>query len=365
MSVLQHIAMDIFNKSFSYTYDDIILHPGYIDFGVDQVDLTTRITPNIELTMPLISSPMDTVTEDNMLIGMAKLGGMGFAHYNCSIDEQVGFIKTAREYTMDAPIGAAVGTRESDKDRIVSLYAAGVDAIIIDSSQGNSKFQIDMLRWIKSNYIDLDVICGNVVTSAQALNLICAGADALRVGMGSGSICTTQEVCAVGRGQASAIWDVSRVAHGYNVPIIADGGIQNSGQVAKALALGASAVMCGSVLAASDESPGTTITLNDRTCVKAYRGMGSLEAMNKGSDVRYHNDGHDLKVAQGVCGQVKSKGPLHIFVPNMVQAVKYGFQDMGVKSIHDAWVDVRNGKIGMEVRSSLAIREGNVHDLIR
>ncbi|KAF8064485.1 impdh [Scenedesmus sp. PABB004] len=485
-------ATQLFGQGVSYTYDDVIMHPGHINFAAHEVDLTANVTKNIKLRVPIVSSPMDTVTEAEMAVAMAQAGGMGFVHYNCTVAEQVaavakvkahipGFVvtpvcmkptdpisavdalkvtknfssvcvtdtgalggvllglvtsrdidfvadrgtplsdvmtkelvtaprsttaKAAAEAlrankkgrlpivdeagrlvglatraafvaerhlppqgapTLDAQgrlrVGAATGTREGDKARIAALAAAGVDAVILDSSQGDSTYQLEMLAHIKAAHPGLDVICGNVVTSAQARRLIEAGADGLRVGMGSGSICTTQEVCAVGRGQATAVYQVARAAAQLGVPIIADGGIQNSGHICKALALGASAVMCGSLFAGTSEAPGDYFYING-TRVKKYRGMGSLEAMAKGSEARYLSDTQNLKIAQGVSGTVKDKGSVRKTVPYLAQAVRQGFQDLGVADIAAARAALANGTMRMECRTGAAQAEGGVHDLL-
>ncbi|GLC34105.1 hypothetical protein PLESTB_000837900 [Pleodorina starrii] len=486
-------SSQLFNQGVCYTYDDVIFHPGHIFFAAHEVDLTCNVTKNIKLRVPIVSSPMDTVTEAEMAITMASLGGMGFIHYNNTAEEQLaqvikakshtpgfivtpavagpadpvsklhelkntrgfssvcvtdtgalggkllgivttrdidfvndrltplsevmttdlitapegttpeeaaaalkkakknklpivnaagelvglatrGYFKDARSFpapgapSVDAAgqlrVGAAVGTRDSDKERVKLLFEVGkVDAVILDSSQGDSTYQVAMIKHIKASHPGLDVIAGNVVTGAQARRLIEAGADGLRVGMGSGSICTTQEVCAVGRGQATAVYHVSRVANQLGCPIIADGGIQNSGHITKALALGASAVMCGSLFAGTTEAPGEYFMLNGQR-VKKYRGMGSLEAMAKGSETRYHSDTQSLKIAQGVSGAVKDKGSVRRTVPFLAQAVKQGFQDLGANSITMAREMLYNGAMRMEARTNAAQAEGNVHDMV-
>ncbi|GAB4823609.1 hypothetical protein N2152v2_010655 [Parachlorella kessleri] len=486
-------ASKLFGQGVSYTYDDVIFLPGHINFAAHEVDLSSHITRNIRLRTPLVSSPMDTVTEAEMAVAMATLGGCGFIHYNMTLEEQLQHVQVAKRHTPGmvvrpvclppsatvadlydlkerkgfgsvcvtdtgsvggkllglvtnrdydfvtntltpladimttdletadaeevtaegaqeqlrasrrgklplvdregrlvglatrtlfrddarmpfggphsvAPdgrllVGAAVGTRPADRERVRALREEGnVDIVILDSSQGDSTYQLEMLSHIKREHPGLDVICGNVVTSVQARRLIEGGADGLRVGMGSGSICTTQEVCAVGRGQATAVYHTARLAKAYGVPIIADGGIQNSGHIVKALALGASAVMAGSLFAGTAEAPGDYMVVNGSR-VKKYRGMGSLEAMTKGSEARYHSDTQSLKIAQGVAGTVRDKGSVKRNVPYLIQAAKQGFQDLGARSLSEAHAMLASGQMRLECRTGAAQREGGVHDL--
>ncbi|KAG9017398.1 inosine-5'-monophosphate dehydrogenase [Tulasnella sp. JGI-2019a] len=500
------------------TYNDFLLLPGKIDFPASDVVTESRITRNVTLKTPFVSSPMDTVTEKDMAVHMALLGGIGVIHHNQPAEEQAAMVRAVKRHengfitdpvvfspehkvrdvldtkvrlgfcgipitdngklggklvgiitsrdvqfrdpddlvsdamTKDnlvtAPSGttlleanellrtskkgklpvvdpkgclvyllarsdllknqnfpfaskspeskqlyaaAAVGTRPADRHRLKLLVEAGLDIVVVDSGQGNSTYQIEMVKWIKQTFPRLDVIAGNVVTREQAASLIAAGADGLRVGMGSGSICITQEVMAVGRPQATAVYSVAEFSNQFGVPVIADGGIGNIGHIVKALALGAGSVMMGGLLAGTTEAPGEYFW-HDGKRVKTYRGMGSLEAMEQGKSApttskggsanalrpvgpklsnivenaatsRYFSEASAVKVAQGVSGDVTDRGSIVHFLPYLHVGVQHSLQDIGVKSVKDLQDGVRAGQVRFEMRTASAQVEGNVHGL--
>ena len=482
-------AEEFFGDGGGMTYSDFILLPDHIGFSIEDVDLETNLTRNLKIKRPLVSSPMDTVTESKMAIYLALLGGIGIIHYNNTIEEQArevrlvkryenGFItdpvtlgpentisdvddiketygfsgipitedgtsstkligivtrrdidfeldrtKKLREVMVDQLItatagislaegnkilkesrkgklplvdkdgrlvslmsrsdllknkdfplasknkekqllvGAALSTRDEDKERLKELVDAGVDVIVIDASQGDSIYQHHMIDYIKKNYPQVDVIGGNVVTAKQCKSLIDKGVDALRIGMGAGSICITQDTMAVGRAQGSAVYHCAKFAREYaGIPVIADGGVANIGYIVKALSLGASNVMLGAMLAGTNEAPGDYY-YEAGVRLKKYRGMASLEAMDKGGDKRYYSSDDKIKIAQGVSGTVVDKGSVAHFGEYIIKSLLHAMQTIGYKAIKDLHNGIYDGTLAFEARSPSAQGEGSVHDL--
>jgi len=247
-------------------------------------------------------------------------------------------------------------------DRVDALAKEGVDLLIIDSAQGSSTYQVEMIRSIKNKYPEIQLVGGNIVTIDQAQILIDAGVDGLRIGMGPGSICTTQETMACGRPQATAVYKTAMYARQHEIPVIADGGIANGGHIMKALSLGASAVMMGSMFAGSEESPGEYF-YRDGLKMKKYRGMASIDAMKAGGSKRYFSDDKKIKVAQGVSGVVVDKGSVLQLIPYMAQGLKHALQDVGYRSITELHQSLYTDSLRFQLRSLSAQKEGGVHHL--
>ncbi len=464
------------------TFDDVLLVPAYSEVLPRNVDISTRFTRNIKLNAPIVSAAMDTVTEAELAIAIAREGGIGVIHKNMSIEKQaaevrkvkraengmiydpitlhfsgsvgdalglmkenkiggipvvddsntlVGIvtnrdlrfqedlkrpvhevmtsdniittmsteIETATELLKknkieklpvvdkdnklvglltfkditkikDNPnackdskgrlrVAAGVGVTGDSLVRIKALVDAGVDAIVIDTAHGHSKGVIDLLKLVKKSYPSLDVVIGNIATGDAARMLVDAGADAVKVGIGPGSICTTRVIAGVGVPQLEAVWDVYNAIKGTGVPIIADGGIRYSGDIVKALAAGADTIMAGSLFAGVEESPGETIIFNGRK-FKSYRGMGSLDAMQQGSKDRYFQDVEDdIKklVPEGIVARVPFKGNLAEVLYQMIGGLRAGMGYCGAPTI----VALKNAKF-IRITSS-GMSESHPHDV--
>lgn len=371
--------MDPQKSSFQFgiTFDDILLVPGYSDFSRKDIDLSTQFSKRIRISIPLVSAPMDTVTESGLAIELAKLGGIGIIHRNLSIENQALEVKKVKSKKL--LVGAAIGASDGFEDRIKALSKAGVDVVVVDSAHGFSKGVIETIKFIKKNYKNIDIVAGNIATFDGARALIAAGADGLRVGMGPGAICTTRIISGMGIPQITAIMETSRAAKKFEVPIIADGGIKYSGDMVKALAVGASTVMMGGYFAASVESPGKLITLKQNELpsrfqrisnmkkkyqFKEYRGMGSEAAMKKGAKIKSEDEFHGknykdrVLVAEGVEGLVLVKGKASDLVDQAIGGIKSGMYYIGAKNILELW---RKAKFIQITQASLT--ESHPHDI--
>ena len=466
------------------TFDDVLVVPSYSEVLPSEVDVSTYLTREIKLNIPLISAAMDTVTESQTAITMARMGGIGIIHKNMSIERQaievetvkksesgmivdpktvepeqkisdalkimekykisgvpvvkgkklVGIltnrdlrfetnfnkkveevmtkenlitvpqgismeeaikilhkhkiekllvvnenyeltglitikdIQKARKYPNAAKdslgrlrVGAAVGVGKDMMNRVSALVENDVDVIVIDTAHGNSKRVIEAVKLIKKTYPELQLIAGNIATEDGAENLIKAGADAVKVGIGPGSICTTRVVAGVGVPQITAIMDCYKVCKRYKIPLIADGGIKFSGDIVKAIVAGADTVMIGNLFAGTEESPGETILYQGRS-YKIYRGMGSLEAMKEGSKDRYFQENIEDQmklVPEGIEGRVPYKGPLADSVYQLVGGLKAGMGYAGCKTIEELKTKAKFIQI-----TNAGLRESHVHDVI-
>lgn len=474
------------------TFDDVLLIPQHSTVVPTQVDVSTRLTRNIRLNVPLLSAAMDTVTESGLAIAMAQLGGLGVIHKNLSIEEQAAEVDRVKrsesgmivnpitlapsrrifealdlmksyrisgvpitedgskegrlvgiltnrdlrfETNMNRPIadimtkdplftvpvgttldeareilhhrkvekllvvdkdfrlkglitvkdiqkaikypnackdalgrlrcGAAVGRAKDSMDRAAALVAAGVDVLVVDTAHGHHQGLLDLVRLIRLQFPNIDLVAGNVATGDATLALIDAGADAVKVGIGAGSICTTRVVAGIGMPMISSIMECARAAAARNIPIIADGGIRYSGDIVKALAVGASCAMTGNLFAGTDESPGEVILFQGRS-YKEYRGMGSMGAMRRGSSDRYFQDEFDLEggraadklVPEGIEGRVAHKGTAAAVIHQLMGGLRAGMGYCGSATIPELQ---RKAKL---IRITAAgARESHVHDV--
>lgn len=340
------------------TFDDVLLIPQKSEVLPRDVTLRTQLTKKLYLEIPMLSSPMDTVTESAMAIAMGKEGGLGIIHKNLDEAQQVAEVKKVKQAGFLA--GAAVSVGDKAIRRAEALVEARVDVLVVDSAHGHSKGVLEMVKYLKKTYPQIEVVGGNVATPEATHDLIKAGADAVKVGIGPGSICTTRIVAGIGVPQLTAIMNCYTVAKKAGVPIIADGGVRYSGDIVKALAAGANAVMMGGALAGTDEAPGEVITENGIK-MKAYRGMGSLEAMQHGSKDRYLQESvTEAKklVPEGIVGKIKYKGSVDQVVYQLLGGLRAGMGYCGVATIdelHDRAQFVRITNAG--------IRESHPHSL--
>ena len=467
------------------TFDDVLLLPGYTQVKREYIDVSTFLSSKVKLSIPLLSSPMDTVTTKEMATALGKLGGLGVIHRNMTIEKQVAEARKVKrsesgmihdpitlfekalvkeafaimqenriggipivdknmlllgiitnrdlrfQKDLEIPVGqimtkinlvtasmgtdlvqaekiltkykveklplvdknnklvglitykdimkvksrpnscrdslgrlrvgAAVGVTKDTLERVKALEQNGVDVVVIDTAHGHSKGVIEMLKKVKKEFPKLEVIVGNIATAKAARDLIKAGADGIKVGIGPASICTTRVIAGIGFPQFSAVYNVAQAVKGRGVPIIADGGIRYSGDIPKALAAGASSIMTGSLFAGVEESPGETVLFEGRK-YKTYRGMGSIEAMQQGSKDRYFQDAEDeIKklVPEGIVGRVPVKGKLSEVAYQLVGGLRAGMGYCGAKDIKNLQEKAQFVKI-----THSGIKENHPHDVV-
>ena len=321
------------------TFDDVLLTPKYSEILPSEVTTNTSLSKNLNLKIPIISSAMDTVTESKMAIAIAKAGGIGVIHRNLDIKSQISEINKVKSKKL--LVGAAVGAGPLEYKRAEAILKVNVDLIVVDTAHGHTKKVGEIIRKIKKLKSNKTTLCaGNIATTEAAKFLIKLGAEVIKVGIGPGSICTTRLVAGIGVPQLSAILAVRKGVGRKKVSIIADGGIKFSGDISKALAAGADAVMIGSLFAGTNESPGKIIKKNGKL-YKNFRGMGSIGAMNKGSADRYFQTKQkdtSKYVPEGVEGLVKYKGSVEKIIYRLIGGLKSSMGYLGKKKI----INLRN-----------------------
>ena len=357
MSEFEKVAM------LGLTYDDVLLLPGPSEVVPSEVETGTWLTRKIKLQIPLVSSAMDTVTESQMAIALAKAGGIGIIHRNLSIDDQVTHVKLAKNVGL---VGAAVGVGEDGFKRAQAIIDAGVDVVVVDTAHGHHRAVLEAIERVKKFSSETQVIGGNIATRSGAQALINAGADGVKVGVGPGSICTTRVVAGVGVPQITAIMEANKACSKAGVPLIADGGLQYSGDIVKAIVAGANTVMLGSLFAGCDESPSELVEI-DGVKFKVYRGMGSLGAMqSRGEQKSYSKDRYmqddvlseDKLVPEGIEGKIKYRGPVSSVIHQLVGGLRSG---MGYAGAPDIDTLRREGQL-IQITAA-GLKESHPHDV--
>ena len=316
------------------TFDDVTLAPKYSEILPSEVDTSIKLTNYLKLDIPLLSSAMDTVTESKMAIAIAKAGGIGIIHRNLDIKKQILEIKKVKKQKL--LVGAAVGAGSSELKRAEAILKEKINMIVVDTAHGHTKKVAEIIKYIKKRKDKKTALCaGNIATPSAAKFLLKLGVDVIKVGIGPGSICTTRLVAGIGVPQLSAILEVRNGIENKNVKIISDGGIKYSGDLAKAFAAGADAVMIGSLFAGTDEAPGKLIKRNGKL-FKNFRGMGSVGAMNKGSADRYFQSRQkdtSKYVPEGVEGFAKYKGKVGNIIFKLVGGLRSSMGYLGSRQI--------------------------------
>ena len=355
------------------TFDDVLLIPRYSEITPDMAVLKTRLTKHIDINTPLMSAAMDTVTEHQMAIQMALHGGVGVVHKNMKIEDQAEEIAKVKAIEIDDAqyplankdkqgrllVGASIGITADKEIRVKAVLDAGADFLVLDSAHGHSKNVVSALKSLKAAFPQAEIIAGNVATYEGAKCLMEAGADAVKVGMGPGSICTTRVISGMGVPQITAVMEAEKAKQEYDCPIIADGGIQHAGDIVKAIAAGADTVMLGAIFGACEEAPGGIVVVGKKV-LKSYRGMGSIGAMEKahGSADRYFQTGHQKLVPEGVEALVPCSGKVGDVIFTLLGGLRSGMGYEGCRDIPSLQKEAMFMKI-----TSASLKESHPHDV--
>lgn len=355
-SILTRASIVLYLMRIGLSFDDALLIPCRSDVLPKDTDVAISLTPNLKLNIPILSAAMDTVTEAPMAIAMAQMGGIGVIHKNNTIEKQCEEILKVKG--LGLPVAAAIGV--DWKERGNALINTGIDLLCIDTAHGHSKGVIDAISGIRNAHHNVCIMAGNVATAEAVAYLARAGADITKVGIGPGSICTTRVVAGVGVPQLTAIMDCAEEADKHNVKIIADGGIKHSGDIVKALAAGANAVMVGSLFAGTDEAPGIIFMDEYGKKWKFYRGMGSIGAMSAGSKDRYSQSEveNSKLVPEGVEAKMPYHGPLKDVIHQLIGGLKSGMGYIGARTINELQTKAEFIQI-----TNAGLKESHVHDV--